>query len=816
MVDAVNHLFQQADALPDKAFQFQAEGNSLIPFYLVEANGLKHKLVLTNQEPASLVFWKNIGVEPAASQGNDPEAQETDSEVQQQNSSQTAGQWRETLARGCAQQIVEILQAAQQGKAYFEHKTTAVKQGILPSDIAILVNKKSEADAIRKALLQKNLNSVYLSTRGSVLSAHEAQDMLLWLKAVAEPTHIPSLRNAIGTYTVGKSLPDLHSAITDESYLDALILQFQHYQSLWQTQGVLPMLRRFMMDFNVQHRLFERADGERTLTDILHIGELLQQASAKIEGMANLISYYQGLITSQDKEETAFNQPRLESDSDLIKVITIHKSKGLQYPLVFLPFATQKGEVMRGTTFISYHDEQGEIKGSFDVKAVKPIKLKELQKEEIRKLYVALTRAKYATWVGASNNQGWHESGLAYLLGITASEDSLSDALEKLASGKKECIEVVNLPPITDMQFTPAAQSELGEARAAQREVKQSWRAFSYSSIDYLQDAPSIGGGAQTHNTSPDADDAASKGYIDEKTSIQLSENQDLASALFSGRLTGLSADQEAVKLHYNRPSNAVPLKDIHRFHRGAKPGTFLHNILEWAGKTGFAEVHAQPELLEQHVQLQCDKAGWSDYAEVVYRWMRQVIEKPFPLCPAEQSKTNRVALAQLQTALPEMEFWFSTSQASLMEIDKAVIEATFEGASRPYAKPEMMTGIFKGFIDLTFEHDGKYYVLDYKSNYLGENDDAYTEENIEAAILHHRYDLQFVIYLVALHRLLKHRIPNYCYSKHIGGCVYYFLRGVNADTVGVFNTKPALSLIEKIDGIFKGMNIQHEEAAKS
>jgi exodeoxyribonuclease V beta subunit len=115
------------------------------------------------------------------------------------------------------------------------------------------------------------------------------------------------------------------------------------------------------------------------------------------------------------------------------------------------------------------------------------------------------------------------------------------------------------------------------------------------------------------------------------------------------------------------------------------------------------------------------------------------------------------------------------------------------------------MSGIFKGFIDLSFEHQGKYYVLDYKSNFLGDSDEAYTYENMEASILEHRYDLQFVIYLVALHRLLKQRLPNYNYESDVGGCIYYFLRGYQSEGQGVYSAKPPLSLIEAVDAIFAG-----------
>ena len=796
MVEAVNHLFARAEQLPQKAFQFveknqaDAEVKSLIPFNPVKSNGLKDKLVLANNDSSALLFWHATTGDDDNSQGQSQQAK-----VQTQSQKRPA-QYRETLATGCAEQIAQILNDAAKGKAFFEVQESGAKRPVMPNDIAILVNNKREAAAIQKALLQKNLNSVYLSTKGSVLSAPEAKDILLWLKAIAEPSHVPSLRNAVATVTLGKSLSELHQAISDESYLDALILQFQGYQHLWKTQGVLPMMRRLMMDYGVQRTLLSQKDGERTLTDILHIGELLQQASAKIDGMANLISYYENLINDENKEESDFNMPRLESDSDLIKVVTVHKSKGLQYPLVFLPYATQQAELMRGTIFVSYHDEQGNVVSSFDVDKTKKFKLQELKKEEIRKLYVALTRAKYATWVGAADVKGWHESGLAYLLGVNTEDDDLAHALGQLVQDKSDCIGIIELPEPSDIVYTPPSQEALGQAREAMRVVMQSWRSYSYSSIEYHAQP--------SHANLTQAASKNAKAYedskLDEKVINQLSENQedgapDAATSLAIGALATEQSDP------------ALAEKSIHNFYRGAKPGTFLHDILEWAAKVGFKQIKTEPDLLKEHVQTQCEKAGWSEYSDIINQWMSDIIATPFPVSreASPSGVSISAALSDLDTLIPEMEFWFSTDKARLSAIDQAVVNATFSCAPRPAAKAETMSGIFKGFIDLTFEHEGKYYVLDYKSNYLGENEEAYTADNIEEAIMHHRYDLQFVIYLVALHRLLKNRIADYSYDKHVGGCVYYFLRGLNAPSQGVFTTKPPLALIEGVDEMFNG-----------
>jgi exodeoxyribonuclease V beta subunit len=208
---------------------------------------------------------------------------------------------------------------------------------------------------------------------------------------------------------------------------------------------------------------------------------------------------------------------------------------------------------------------------------------------------------------------------------------------------------------------------------------------------------------------------------------------------------------------------------------------------------------------------------------------MHELIAQAFALdndVSGENDNKHSAALSDLSLCVAEMEFWFSTHEADLLKIDALVQAHTLHGEPRNPALPfydfrsnaskqgngrSLMSGIFKGFIDLSFEYQGKYYVLDYKSNYLGDSDDAYTQENMQASIIEHRYDLQFVIYLVALHRLLKQRLQNYDYERDVGGCIYYFLRGYKCESQGVFTAKPPLSLIEAVDEIFAGSEALNE-----
>ena len=184
--------------------------------------------------------------------------------------------------------------------------------------------------------------------------------------------------------------------------------------------------------------------------------------------------------------------------------------------------------------------------------------------------------------------------------------------------------------------------------------------------------------------------------------------------------------------------------------------------------------------------------------------WLLELLTTPLALGEGVQA-----ALAELATYQPELEFWFEARQVDARRIDELVQRHVLPGQPRPALSRDTLNGMFKGFIDLVFEHEGRYYVVDYKSNWLGGEDAAYTQEAMAAAVTEHRYDLQYVLYLLALHRQLKLRLPDYDYDRHIGGALYLFLRGSRAARQGIHHARPPRELIEALDALFKGNAVE-------
>jgi len=368
----------------------------------------------------------------------------------------------------------------------------------------------------------------------------------------------------------------------------------------------------------------------------------------------------------------------------------------------------------------------------------------------------------------------WHQSGLGYVL-AGSPEQGISQALATLAQGRPE-IRMTPLPEAESTVFTETAPEALGPALVSSREAKEDWWIASYSSIEYT-------GMAGTGITfTGEVEDAQTQNLLEESAQDDTDE----------------APPVPAVRNH-------------HYFPKGAGPGTFLHELLEWCTAKGFQRVVDNSELLHEQLTRRCGTRGWGDWVEPLQQWLLALIRKPLKL---DRDGQQSASLAELGNLRPELEFWFESRNVSIRQLDALVTRHTLNGADRPRAETYRFNGMLKGFIDLVFEHKGQYYVLDYKSNALGEDDAAYTDQAMGQAILDKRYDLQYVLYLLALHRLLKARLPGYDYDQHIGGAVYLFLRGVNSASGGAFTDKPPRVLIEQLDALFDGEPVSGEVAA--
>ncbi|MDM0069723.1 exodeoxyribonuclease V subunit beta [Variovorax sp. J31P207] len=766
MVEAVNQVFLQAEAREtgQGAFLFRTDGENPLPFVPVQARGRSERWIVAGETAPALTCWTLDGDPPP---GN--------------------GEAQRLLAAACATEIVRLLADGLAGRTGFAKEGEALRP-VQPGDIAVLVNSGREASAVRQALATRGVRSVYLSDKDSVFQSPVAAELQRWLAACAEPDDDRPLRAALGSPALALSWPELDRLNHDELQWEARVLQFRRYQQTWRRQGVLPMLRHLLNDFGVPQRLLAAGD-ERMLTDLLHLAELLQQASGQLDGEHALIRW----LAEQREDSASENEARklrLESDADLVKVVTVHKSKGLEYPLVFLPFGTAFRAAKADDLPLKWHDAQGRLVVALqaDADALARVDHERLG-EDLRKLYVALTRARHATWVGAAPLAGVERSALGYLLGGGAplAASALADALRDWAK-TSAAIAVEAAPEADDARYSPVADAlQLAPEPALPSGPRERWWVASYSALsragDLLDDeaALALGEPATRLALPPTPASAAEDIYAD-------------------SRGDAIAPDDD-----FGTPAPSTG--SLHDFPRGAGPGSFLHGLLEWVGRQGFGRLQsdaaAQADLADL-VARRCNLSGWSTWTETLRGWLLGWLAAPLDL-GALVPGAGAVAPAALGRVQIEMEFWFGVQQVDLRALDALVCRHTLDGAPRAALLPQQLNGMLKGFIDLVFEHEGRYYVADYKSNWLGPRDADYTPAALRDAVLQHRYELQYVLYVFALHRLLRSRLADYDYERHVGGAVYLFLRGHAAPGQGLHCERPPKALIDALDVLFSG-----------
>ena len=234
---------------------------------------------------------------------------------------------------------------------------------------------------------------------------------------------------------------------------------------------------------------------------------------------------------------------------------------------------------------------------------------------------------------------------------------------------------------------------------------------------------------------------------------------------------------------------SAVAASPHHGFARGARAGSFLHEQLAWLAEQDFADDAPTHAAFTQR----CVRLGWGEHADAAWHWLRRVLHTPLPPLGA--------ALRGLRSRLAEMEFWFPADAASAATLDHACARRWLGGREHAPLDERRLLGLVMGFADLVFEHDGRYWVLDYKSNALGERDADYHADALADAVAAHRYDVQAMLYLLALHRQLRARLGrSYDPARQLGGAICLFLRGIDGPARGCFTMPADMAWLDEFD----------------
>ncbi len=743
----------------------------------------------------------------------------------------TKGEAAPFAASAAADEIARLLSLAGEGRAVLEGRP------LTGADVAVLVRTRAQGRRVADALRERNVRSVEVGDT-SVFESREAEQMERLLWALAEPGREARERGALAGDLFGLDAAGLLALETDEVAWSRWSERLRTWRSDWESRGIGPLLRRLVEAEGAAARLLRYPDGARRLTNVRHLADLLQAAEAEQRtapaGLAVWFSRRRAEAGTRDEDL----QLRLESDEELVRILTVHGAKGLEFPLVFLPFAWDaRDPALNRDEHAAYHE--GEAEGYGEVLDLEPdetaraLARREELSEDLRLLYVALTRAKYRCVVTWGQVRAAEHAPLAWLLHREGSSaaggpDVPSGAGEGGAGG--EGLDSVDAAvAATTFRFSGLTDEAL------HAEV----RAFAGSRPDLVSVEVSGGSDGPARPTVLAA--LPPSGLAARRLDRPLRRTRQLTSFSALTATAGLSGspvaqpdvdrpdhDQHEAAEPAAEPASPVEEKerrDPFTFPRGPMAGSCLHRIFE--------ELDRETES-ERDLDAICRDAladfdlglEWGGVARAMVERARAVRLQEPDSGPASGAKgasrsspgsggSAGFRLADPVPRLVELEFAFPVTGFDRARLGASLQENGYRDpfAPSPEGRPDEpppppIDGFLRGFVDLVVEHAGRWYVIDYKSNWLGPAPEDYSREAVAAAMRASAYPLQYLLYLVALHRHLGLRLPGYDYERHVGGVFYLFVRGMDpaAGTErGVWFDRPAASFVHGLDRLFRG-----------
>lgn len=667
---------------------------------------------------------------------------------------------RQRATDACVAAIHDWLRDGHNGQASINGH--AVRAG----DLAVLVRTHSEATRMQHALAAVGIPAV-AAGRQSLFATDQAQELNTLLQALLQPADDTRLRAALATVLLGVDASTLAALRADGPAWQQHQQAALDWRARWQHDGPLAL----MSDIAAAQapRLLQLADGERRLTNLLQLAEQLQEASATTLGLHGLVDWLQQRIAQADPgDETQLL--RLESDADRVQILTLHKSKGLEFPLVFLPYiGIGTRHVQTGRHCTVHQDGERVLHWKFDKDEPRwqdavQVSAQESQQEDARLLYVALTRAEHALWIATGPLHQAADSAIAPMLADL-------DALRAV-----DGIAIVQAPAEARPPRWQAAQTQpVPAARNVRRAIAPDWWVYSFTQLS----------------------------------------RADAGAASTQAQATEEPAGGHDEPIEADAGTDAVVITQVDPRFTSTRFGVTLHDALECTDFAAWHDWRAGDEVpptqriyLEQalrgrgYVQADID-----DGVQALLPLIGQTLTVRLP-------EGARLADLPARDRRAEIEFHFALAPTrvehllALLHQHGVVIDRQAFGLRR------RLEGLMTGKIDLTYLHDGRWYVLDYKSNRLPGYDDA----ALAQAMQHSEYDLQALLYTVALHRWLRFRLGDgYDYARDFGGIRYLFCRGLDAEQAhspGIYAHRFAPALVQALDALFAGDAASREARA--
>lgn len=644
---------------------------------------------------------------------------------------------------------------------------------LLPSSIAVLVRTNREAIRIQESLAEYGVPAV-IESGCSVFDSIEATDLWRVMLAVLHPGHENLLRAALTTSLFGFNALKIDQTSTDNILLHNVLTLFATCHTLWRDRGFYFMYNTLINKENITLTLLKKPRGERSLTNCNHLAELLHQQEVNAGNtMTQLFTWFSAKVGGNSVHVPDEEMSRIESDRDAVIITTIHKSKGLEYPVVFLPFCWNSSPRKPSQHMpLSFHDPANNFApvlafGKELIDQHQPQAFEEELSEELRLLYVAITRAKSACYLAWGAFPSHKPSALAYLLTPNSAEsvtaDGISNKLKSLPNNElRDYCEI--LAHQGNWSITTAPEPSLPPKFSRQSEQKpiaftpfpgsipESWRITSFTGLTR----------SSTIRNHHDHDDTAT----------------------------------QVVNSTYTTPQ-FIDYQSIIGFPHGARAGSCLHAVLERFDLSSPVEQRAA-ELITENLTAYGFDNQWSP---AVVSLLTTVQNLPLDAT----TPTGTLGQTPAAAVCKELSFHLPLTRCTPELLTKTLqrdgslqtdlFTTSYQAEGIDFSP---VNGYLKGFIDCVFTWNSRYFIIDWKSNFLGDDPDDYKETRLSAVIRQEHYTLQYYLYTVALTAYLKLRHPGFSYKRHFGGIYYLFLRGLQPDSrSGIFFDRPPSATID-------------------
>ena len=753
---------------------------------------------------------------------------------------------RSLAAEAAADEIAHLLERAGDGAAVIDDGDPGRERGaqspqprpLHGADVAVLVRTREQGRLAADALRRRGVRSIEIEDR-SVFATREAEHLERLLRALAEPGWEAYVRGVLAGDLFGLDLAAMFALDGNEEAWSAWADRIERWRSDWAAKGIGPLLFGMFEAEGAAERLLRQPDGPRRLTNYRHLAEILQEEEARLRLTPIGLAGWLGRRRAEDGRAEERTQLRLESDERLVKVLTVHGAKGLEFPVVFYPFAWDAPPPGDRGEDVAYHrgaeeDYREVLDLHPDDEARERARIEDFA-ESLRLLYVALTRAKYRCVVGWGREKGAENAPLAWLLHRQAPRGEGPAPGPEEGSSHRE-------PEDAAAALSAAAERFAGLGEEQWRaEVEEYARRFPDAiSVTGLDPAPRMA--PPERSASPEPPALAARELrrpllrIRQMTSFSAlsAEARATVGGVPSGAGSPLPVRPDAADPE--RPDHdrrATPPRDAWEdadgageedgertaftFPRGPVAGSCLHRIFERLDDPArAASDESDPDTIcanaLEHFGID---AAWAPAARAMVERTREVRLHE----PAREASSG-FRLRDPVRRLVELEFHVPVDGFEREGFGARLVEYGYpnpfarseEGGAPPPEREEPLSGFLRGFVDVVVEHEGRWYVLDYKSNWLGAAPGDYRPAALDEAMREGGYALQYLIYLVALHRHLSVRLPGYEYERHMGGAFYLFVRGIDPAagvSRGVYFDRPPAACVHALDDCFRGEGVR-------